>query len=101
MNDRWLCKNPNGVAIVMQITFPSTAMVLRVVFSKRDVMTPFLFQSSLRVNAREYIQLQEDTAKPWMNSVAKRRPNVFQQDSAPAHKAQSTHSWLVSNFPFH
>lgn len=100
-NDRWLCKSPDEVPRVMHTKFPSTVMVLGVVSSEGDVMPPFFFQRGLRVNASEYIKVLEDTVKPWMDGVANGRPYVFQQDSAPAHKARATQNWLADNVPYH
>ena len=83
----------------MHTKFPSTVMVLGVVSSEGDVMPLFFFQRGLRVNASDYIQVLEDTVKPWMDRVANGRPYVFQQDSASAHKAQVTQKWLPGNVP--
>ena len=45
------------------------------------------------MNASEYIKV--------LDRVANGRPYVFQQDSAPAHKAQVTQNWLAGNVPCH
>ncbi|QQP39358.1 Uncharacterized protein FKW44_020220, partial [Caligus rogercresseyi] len=36
---------------------------------------------------------------PWMDSVASGTPYIFQQDSAPIHKAKFVQSWLRKNVP--
>ena len=36
-----------------------------------------------------------------MDEIAAGRPYVFQQDSAPAHKAKTTQAWLCNNVPHH
>lgn len=36
-----------------------------------------------------------------MDEIAARCPYVFQQDSAPAHKAKMTQVWLLNNVPHH
>ena len=39
--------------------------------------------------------------KPWIDRVAQGRPYVFQQDSAPAHKAEVTQEWLAQSLHDH
>ena len=39
--------------------------------------------------------------QPWMDKIAAGRPYVFQQDSAPAHKAKTTQAWLFNNDSHH
>ena len=76
-------------------------MVLGVVSSNGDVMPPHFFEQGLRVNADGYIHVLETVVKPWMDLVANGSPYVFQQDSAPAHKARRTQAWLYDNMPHH
>ncbi|UYV82172.1 hypothetical protein LAZ67_21001247 [Cordylochernes scorpioides] len=47
------------------------------------------------------INVLETVVKPWMDMVAAGRKYVLQQDSAPAHKAKKTQSWLTLNVPSH
>ncbi|UYV71391.1 hypothetical protein LAZ67_8002951 [Cordylochernes scorpioides] len=54
-----------------------------------------------QMNADTYINVLETVVKPWMDMVAAGRKYVFQQDSAPAHKAKKTQSWLTLNVPSH
>ena len=93
-NDRWLCKDPDEVPRIMHTKFPATIMVLGVVSSEGDVMPPHYFLKGQRVNAADYINVLRDVVKPWMDTIADGRPYVFQQDSAPAHKAKATQEWL-------
>lgn len=47
------------------------------------------------------LHLSSLMVKPWMDRIANGRPYVFQQDSAPAHKARTTQAWLLNNVPHH
>ncbi|UYV77941.1 hypothetical protein LAZ67_15002969, partial [Cordylochernes scorpioides] len=100
-NDRWICKDPSEIPVVMHTKFPASVMVLGVISSEGDVMPPHFFEKGLRMNADTYINVLESVVKPWMDMVAAGRKYVFQQDSAPAHKAKKTQSWLTLNVPSH
>ena len=43
----------------------------------------------------------EAVVKPWIDSVRGERPYVFQQDSAPSHKAMTTQDWMSENLYNH
>ena len=64
-------------------------------------MPPFFFPPRSRVNAAAYVEALESHVKPWIDCMAKGRPYVFQQDSAPAHTARSTQAWMHNNFLAH
>ncbi|UYV64486.1 hypothetical protein LAZ67_3000928, partial [Cordylochernes scorpioides] len=100
-NDRWICKDPSEIPVVMHTKFPASVMVLGVISSEGDLMPPHFFEKGLRMNADTYINVLETVVKPWMDMVAAGRKYVFQQDSAPAHKAKKTQSWLTLNVPSH
>lgn len=100
-NDRWLCEDPADVPTVMHSKHPASVMVLGVVSSDGDVMPPHFFEKGLRLNADAYIDVLDSVVKPWMDQVANGRDYVFQQDSAPAHKARKTQAWCYENFPHH
>ncbi|UYV84752.1 hypothetical protein LAZ67_X003316 [Cordylochernes scorpioides] len=100
-NDRWICKDPSEIPVVMHTKFPASVMVLGVISSEGDVMPPHFFEKGLRMNADTYINVLETVVKPWMDMVAAGKKYVFQQDSAPAHKAKKTQSWLTLNVPSH
>jgi len=65
-------------------------MVLGVVSNEEHVMSPHFFPQGLRVNVAAYIEVLEVVVKPWIDSVRGERSYVFQQDSAPSHKAMTT-----------
>lgn len=100
-NDRWLCSEPTEVPRVMHTKFPATVMVLGVVSNEGHVMPPHFFSQGLRVNAAAYIEVLESVVKPWIDSVCGNRPYIFQQDSAPSHKAMATQDWMAENFHDH
>lgn len=100
-NDRWLCKGPDEVSTVMHTKFPASVMVLGVVSSEGDVMPPHFFSQGLRVNAAAYTEVLDRVVKPWVTTIARGRPYVFQQDSAPSHTARTTQEWMADNFYDH
>ena len=100
-NDRWLCEGPSEVPTVMHTKCPSSVMVLGVVRSEGHIMPPYFFPQGLRINADAYIDVLKTVVKLWMDKVAYKREYVFQQDSAPAHKAQKMQAWCFKNLPHH
>lgn len=100
-NDRWMCKDPSEVPRIMQNKFPASVMVLGVVSSEGHVMPPHFFPQGLRVNSAAYIEVLKTVVKPWIDSVRNGRLYVFQQDSAPSHKARLTQEWMAENFHDH
>ncbi|KAF2350023.1 hypothetical protein FHG87_019224 [Trinorchestia longiramus] len=59
------------------------------------------FPQGLRFNADAYIETLQTSVKSWIDSVANGRAYVFQQDSAPSHKALKTQDWMAENFHDH
>ena len=100
-NNRWLAVSPKDVPRVMQTKFPATIMVFGVVSSEGDVMPPHFFADGLRLNTEGYIQVLSEVVKPWIDRVARGRPYVWQQDSAPCHTSRKTQAWLSENFVDH
>jgi len=72
--------------------FPASVIVLRVTSSKGDVMPPH--ETGQRVNAKQYIEVLDTVARPWMEAVAGECPYVFQQDGAPVLTAKINQDWL-------
>lgn len=85
----------------MHTKFPVTVMVLGVVSNEGHGMPPYFFPQGLRVNAAAYIEVLETVVKPWIDSMRSERPYVFQQDSAPSHKAMTTQDWMAENLHDH
>ena len=89
------CKSGRfNVPRVMKTKFPATVMVFGVVSSEGHIMPPYIFEVGLKVNTKVYLDVLKSVVIPWCNQVAGRRPCMWQQDSAPAHKSKETQAWL-------
>ena len=86
----WIATNNRDVPRVMNTKFPATVMVFGVVSSEGHIMPPHIFEVSLKVNTKVYLDELKSMVIPWCNQVAGGRPGVWQQDSAPAHKSKET-----------
>ncbi|CAE1312828.1 unnamed protein product [Acanthosepion pharaonis] len=51
--------------------------------------------------AEIYQEVPRRVVKPSIDEIVAGRPYVFQQDSAPAHKAKTTQAWLLNNVLHH
>lgn len=100
-NDRWICQYASDVPTAMHSKFPASVMVLAVISSEGDIMPPHFFDQGLKLKADNYITTLNTVVKPWMDEIADGRKYVFQQDSAPAHKARKTQAWLYENLMYH
>jgi len=57
-------------------------------------------EKGVKTGARVYIEtVLEPIVKPLSNTLFKNKHWIFQQDSAPAHKAKITQTWLEQNLP--
>ena len=90
----WIATNNRDVPRMMKTKFPATVMVFGVVSSEGHIMPPHIFEVSLKVNTKGYLDVLKSVVIPWCNQVAGCRPWVRQQDSAPAHKSKETQAWL-------
>ena len=90
----WIATNNRDVPRVMKTKFPATVMVFGVVSSEGHIMPPHIFEVSLKVNTKVYLEVLKSVVIPWCNQVAGGRPWVWQQDSAPTHKSKETQAWL-------
>lgn len=70
-------------------------MVLGVVSNKGNGMAPHFFTQGSRVNTAAYIEVPETVVKPWTDSIRGGNPYIFQEASAPSHKA------IAENFHDH
>ena len=73
-----------NVPRVMKTKFPATVMVFGVVSSEGHIMPPHIFEVSLKVNTKVYLDVLKSVMIPWCNQMASGRPWVWQQDSTPA-----------------
>ena len=97
----WLNASHEEVPIVMHSKYSVHVMVLGIVSSDGDVMEPVFIPDGLHLGVNSYVRLLDKRVKPWMDMVVNGRLHVFQQDSAPAHKARTTQAWLFANVPYH
>ena len=98
-NDRWLALDRSQVPLVMSTKFLTNVMVLGIVCSEGDVMTPYFFDQGLKITAEVYLKILQDVIVPWMKKVAAGRHFIFQEDGAPAHNANKTQKGLSENVP--
>ena len=85
----WIATNNRDMPRVMKTKFPSTVMVFGVVSSEGHIMPFHIFEVSLKVNTKVYLDVLKSVVIHWCNQVAGGRPWVWQQqDSAPAHKSK-------------
>ena len=63
--------------------------------------TPLVFiDQGVKINTEKYIEdILEHALEPWATKHFEGRHWVFQQDSAPAHRAKTTQNWLKYHFP--
>ena len=59
---------------VMKIKFPAMVMVFGVVSSEGHIMPPHIFEVSLKVNTKVYLDVLKGVVIPWCNQVAGGRP---------------------------
>ena len=90
----WIATNNRGVPRVMKTKFPATVIVFGVVSSEGHIMSFHIFEVSLKVNTKVYLDVLKNVVIIWGNQVAGGRPWMWQQDSAPAHKSKATQAWL-------
>ena len=83
-----------NVPSVMKTKFPTTVMVFGVVSSEGHIMLPHIFEVSLKVNTKVYVDVLKSVVIPCCNQVPGSRPWVWQQDSMLAHKSKETQAWL-------
>ena len=84
----WIVTNNRDVPRVMKTKFSATVMVFGVVSSKGHFMPPHIFEVSLKVNTKVYVDVLKSVAIPWCNQVAGGRSWVWQQDSALGSQVQ-------------
>ena len=90
----WIATNNRDVPRVTKTKFPAMVMVFGVVSSEGYIMPPHIFEVSLKVNTKVYLDVLMSVVIPWCNQVAGGKPWMWQQASAPAHKSKETKVWL-------
>ena len=66
----WIAIRSQDVPMVMKTMFPVTVIVFGIMLSERYVMSPYVFETSLRVNTQIYMEVMETTRLPWMKEIA-------------------------------
>ena len=95
-----IATNNRDVFRVLKTKFLATVMVFGVVSSDGHIMPPHIFEISLKVNTKVYLDVLKNVVIPWCNQVAGGRLWRWQQDSAPAHKSKETQAWLQECYDF-
>ncbi|QQP34708.1 Uncharacterized protein FKW44_022686 [Caligus rogercresseyi] len=75
-------------------------MTLGVVASDGKSMPLHWFPNGLKIGTEQYLEVMKDGVKPWLDSTNPDGNYVWQQDSAPAHKAKKTQKWCKSKLRF-
>ena len=65
----WIATNNRNVPRVMKTKFPATVMVFGVVSSEGHIMPPHIFEVSLKVNTRVYLNVLKSVVISWCNQV--------------------------------
>ena len=99
--DRWLCEGPSDVPGVCTQSFRQLSWFWELWGMKDTSPHPICFRKWLLVNDATYIEVLEVVMKPWIDSVRGERSYVFQQDSAPSHKAMTMQDWMSENLHDH
>lgn len=89
-NDRFLATSKEDVPVVQRTKFPASVMTLGVIGSNGKVMPPVFFRPKETVGADRYCEVLKEQVIPWMKANCNGHGFIFQQDSAPAHKAKKT-----------
>jgi transposase len=85
--------------IIPRAQKPAGVMVWAGVTS--DGKTPLIFvENGIKINANNYVNdILEAVVLPWSQQHYGDQPWTFQQDSAPAHRANTTQEWCRDNLP--
>ena len=82
-NHRWIAMNNRNMPRVMKTKFPATIMVFGVVSSEGHIIPPHIFEVSLKVNTKVYLDVLKSVVIPWCNQVAGGRPWVWCRPTSP------------------
>ena len=70
----WMATNNRDVPRVMKTKSPATVMVFGVVSIEGHIMLPHIFEVSLKVNTKVYLDVLKSVVISWCNKVAGGRP---------------------------
>ena len=77
---------------------PQKVMTLGIIASDGKKCPPYFFPQGLKITSKVYIDVLKKHVIPWLKRTYPRGNYVFQQDSAPAHKAKITQKFMDDNF---
>ena len=97
-NSRAVVKNHAKVPPIMRTKHPQGVMVLGVVASDGKKCPPYFFPQGLKITAKIYQDVLKKHVLPWLKKTYPRGNYIWQQDSAPPHRAKMTQKWLEDNF---
>ena len=96
----WIAMNNRDVPRVMKTKFPATVMVIGVVSSEGHIMPPHIFEVSLKVNTKVYLDVLKSVVIPWCNrwlladpgcgSRTRRRPSSPKRPSLGFRRSATT-----------
>lgn len=100
-NDRWIGGDPEDTPEAARYAsttkHPASVMVFGLVASDGKRMPPVFIPSGVRINTEVYVNILQESVKPWIQANYPEGKYVFQQDGAPCHTSKRTQEWLASN----
>ncbi len=63
--------------------------MLGIVASDSKAMPPSWFKKGIKIDQKEYLKVLETVVKPWIDKNFAGQLYIWQQDSAPSHKAKT------------
>ena len=61
----WIAMNNRDVPRVMKTKFPATVMVFGIISSEGHIIPPHIFEVSLKVNTKVYLDVLKSVVIPW------------------------------------
>ena len=97
-NSRAVVKSGEDVPPISRTKNPQGVMVLGIVSSDGKKCPPYFFPQGLKINAQVYMKVPRTHVLPWLKKTYPGGNYIWQQDSAPAHRANVTQRWMDNNF---
>ena len=96
-NDRHIVPAGTPPKPITKTKHPAGVMVLGIVASDGKKCPPYYFPQGLRITSKVYIRVLRTHVLPWLEANYPDGNYIFQQDSAPAHRAKKTQEWMEKN----
>ena len=97
-NNYWFALSPQNVPIVMKIKHPVHIMVLGVVTSNSNIMSPLIVPHGLRLNMDAHINCLEEVVLPWIKRVTAGKKSLA-MTLEPENKVFTIRKFLHSHHP--